>query len=83
MISSYVTPPLSVAITVTPVNDAPTTVGYSHSVAEDTTLTVVLSSADVDDGSHGATTTDAVVDRYRVETLPLHGTLEYNVSGST
>ena len=67
----------NVAITVNPVNDAPTASNYTSNVAEDTTLTVVLSSGDVDDGTHGATTTDAVVVSYRIDTLPGHGTLQY------
>jgi VCBS repeat-containing protein len=69
-----------ITITVNPVNDAPTTEDAAFSVNEDTTLTFSLNSGSVDTNTND--TTDAVVDTYRIDTLPQNGTLQYH-DGST
>ncbi|MBV5304259.1 MAG: tandem-95 repeat protein, partial [Chlorobium sp.] len=69
----------TVAITVNPINDNPIATDMSFSGAEDASfIAVALASADVDDGVHGSTSTDAEVNRYCIDTLPSNGTLEYN-----
>ncbi|MCO6439460.1 MAG: tandem-95 repeat protein [Phycisphaerae bacterium] len=60
--------PAAFAITVTPVNDAPTAEAGSVTVDEDVTATITLSSVDIDAGDG--------VDLYRIDTLPAGGRLE-------
>ncbi|MCL7406453.1 VCBS domain-containing protein [Paradonghicola geojensis] len=63
----------TLAITVNPVNDAPTVEAIAVSATEDTPKTFTLTSSDVDEGNDA--TTDATVDRYKIVTLPANGSL--------
>jgi hypothetical protein len=59
----------TVAITVTPVNDAPTVTDLSLSTSEDTTKTFTLTSSDPDTAT--SNTTDAAVTGYKIVSVPL------------
>jgi gliding motility-associated-like protein len=62
----------AVAITVTPVNDAPTGNGDTKTTQEDTAVSGAVTGADI----------DADVLTYRTGTAPLHGTVTVNLDGT-
>ena len=64
-ITAFSTVTETAALTVTAVNDAPTTADVSPSVAEDTTLSITLNGADI----------DGTVASFSLSSLPANGTL--------